>query len=70
MWLTRWNDGWLYMYDKRPERYRNISYEPTGELEEIPLYDRSSFPEVTFEGGPVQVELKISDIKLTDNEES
>lgn len=55
LWIARDKDGLIYLYMKKPTL--NTHYFDTKYL--IGEIDETSFPEVTFENSPQEVELKL-----------
>ena len=63
MWICRDKDGLLHLEftDKPPFKSineRTVVWESNSEWGSVEL-DRTSFPEVTFENSPMEVELKL-----------
>lgn len=64
-WIARDEDGSLWMFDDKPIKIKNFwgvnrdSEKYTQSKPAKPLYDWY-FPEVTFENGPMLVEIKLS----------
>ena len=57
IWIARDADSLLYLYSEKPVLIKGGNYFDTKYL--IGEIDKTSFQEVTFEGGPQQVELKL-----------
>lgn len=59
LWIARDKDGELFLYEDKPYLHNNIFYSSScnGSIR----LKRNLFPEVTFESGPKQVELKLID---------
>ena len=55
LWIARDKDGLIYLYMKKPTLI--LHYFDTKYL--IGEIDETSFPEVTFENSPQQVEIKL-----------
>ena len=57
MYVARNKNGSLYLYERCPRRGESYFYAGSGSWDK-PL-SRDTFPEVTWENSPVQVELKV-----------
>ena len=58
MWIARDESGYIYLYDSKPELVADWSgriWKASDFFELSP----DSFPEVTFENSPMEVELKL-----------
>lgn len=68
MWIARNEDGRLNLFDVKPQReasFRSKDYIwiiPRGYMNQMML-DKKSFPEVTFENSPMEVELVLKKIE-------
>lgn len=60
-WIARYDTGSLGLYAKKPVwRYSNLfGYEDWYGGEFLTLINPESFPEITFENSPQEVELKL-----------
>lgn len=60
MWIGRDRDGWLYLFHRKPVRYRNMCWDLADNDAIDPwLLDKSLFPDLTWDDEPVEVEIKI-----------
>ena len=62
MWIVRDTDGSLWFYTAKPIK-NTIRFDrailDNGKISEVYAFDEDSFPEVTFENSPQQVEIKL-----------
>jgi hypothetical protein len=56
MWIARDSYGGLYIYTNRPIR-KEVCFNPATAYESVMGLPWNSFPEVTFENSPMEVEL-------------
>lgn len=61
MWVGRNRDGFLYLFNRKPVRYRNMCWDlaDNDAIEPMILLDKSLFPNLTWDDESIEVELKI-----------
>lgn len=58
LWIARDDNNDLWVYVNKPVRFKNY-FDTENETDYKMLIDEKSFPEITFENSPQQVELKL-----------
>lgn len=59
LWIARDKDGYIGLYRKLPTWVRINRFREDWDGDFMGLLDKDSFPEVTFENSPMEVEIKI-----------
>lgn len=59
IWIARDKNGFIGLYKQKPTWVRVNSFREDWDGYFIGLFDNDSFPEITFENSPKEVELKL-----------